>query len=145
MHGIFKNFRMGDLMTMKFPATLVLLYGQEIVVKSNTEMMNPFYTAMNSCDEDDDFDYKDDNLDDAGLIAALTSGKWKIHEAVESGGGHNFTDNTSQFSNFSFTFLTNGQATASNGTTTVQGTWAPRAPRVYRTSEEAQFHVPNHL
>jgi hypothetical protein len=123
MYDLFKDFHFGDLMSMKFPVTLVLLDGGEIVVNNNTEMRNAFMSAMSACDEDDDFDFNDDDLDDAGLVAALTSSNWKVFKAIESDGTFNFKDNTAQFSTFTFSFLADGTVTASNGSTTVNGTW----------------------
>jgi hypothetical protein len=66
---------------------------------------------------------KDDNgVDSAGQVTALNqtaqAGSWKITYFFDN------TDETNHFTGYTFVFNTNGTVTASNGTTTTNGTWS---------------------
>lgn len=75
-----------------------------------------------TCSLDDDGNDDDGFDDDGGSIAqvdnTVVDGKWNIIDFVEDG-----TDQTYHFNNFEFTFSNNGTLTASNGSTSKNGTW----------------------
>ncbi len=72
-----------------------------------------------SCSSDSD----DAPLDPAQSVQAVTdiavSGSWIISSYVDSG-----SDETSDYSGFSFTFNADGSLVAVNGTTTITGSWS---------------------
>jgi len=71
-----------------------------------------FILALNGCK-------KDDNPvnSSSGIKEILTSGTWRVTYFFDD------KDETTHFTGYNFTFLNNGTVTASNNTTTVNGTW----------------------
>ncbi len=61
---------------------------------------------------------KDDNNSTPSLPVNLPSGTWKLTYFWDD------KDETAYFADYSFDFQSNGTATATNGSTTVPGTWA---------------------
>lgn len=62
---------------------------------------------------------KEDVKTQKEIESEVTSGTWRISSFIDSG-----TDETSNFNGFTFTFNADGGLTASNGSTTYNGTWS---------------------
>jgi hypothetical protein len=62
---------------------------------------------------------KDDVKQKENIEAEVTAGTWKISYFSDSG-----TDETGNFTGYNFEFKSDGTLTASNGTTTYNGTWS---------------------
>ncbi len=72
-----------------------------------------------TCSNDDDSSFDDDGGSSiVQLEASITVGTWQVADFVEDG-----NDQTFHFSGYSFSFTTNGNVTATNGDTTMNGTW----------------------
>ena len=65
-----------------------------------------FTSLLNSCSKSDD------------ISNSVTSGKWKVSLFYDTG------DETSNFSGYAFTFHDGGHLEATNGATTINGTWS---------------------
>ncbi len=75
-------------------------------------------TLFTACTSDDDSS-SDNSQQIAQIEGIVETGTWRITNFNDSG-----QDETSDFTGYSFTFATNGTLTASNGTTTLDGTWS---------------------
>lgn len=76
-----------------------------------------FVTTASTCSHDDDND--DHSSDPQPVVNAVSSGTWRITYYFDTD-----SDETNQFSNYDFTFNTNGALTANNGANNYDGTWS---------------------
>jgi hypothetical protein len=105
------------LVNFDFPVILLLSSGEEVNVNDNADLEGSIENHQDGCNEDDNNDYHDDNVDDTALIAVLTQGTWKITQLLDG------TDQSSSFANYSFTFNADGTARATDGNSSLDGTW----------------------
>jgi hypothetical protein len=70
-------------------------------------------TVFSACQPDDD------DASNLPIDNTIVDGTWRVTRFSEDG-----VDETSHFSGYDFTFVANGAVTATNGATTVNGTWA---------------------
>ena len=84
-------------------------------------LLSVMVMGLVSCDNDDDDGDTGqfDSLDVTALQSAATAGTWKITRFIEDG-----EDETADFENYVFSFDTNGNLTADNGTSTFTGSWS---------------------
>lgn len=75
-------------------------------------------TLFSACTSDDDSS-SDNSQQIAQIEGIVEAGTWRITNFNDSG-----QDETSDFTGYGFTFASNGTLTASNGTTTLDGTWS---------------------
>lgn len=102
---------------INLPITLILSDGIEFIVNSLDSLESAIENNIDTCDEDDDFDYNDD--DEAVLLDFLTNGNWIIEEYSKDDG--EFTEE--DFDGYIFTFNSSMDVNANNGVTTVSGKW----------------------
>ena len=79
-----------------------------------------FTITFTSCSTDDSDNSSNDNsgsIENSEDIAQ--TGTWRVTNFIDSG-----DNETSDFNGYNFTFTSNGTLTASNGTTTYNGTWS---------------------
>jgi len=76
------------------------------------------FSLFNSCSSDDD-ENSNNSQQIAQVEGIVQSGTWRITNLNDSG-----QDETSDFTDYNFTFATNGTLSATNGTTTQEGTWS---------------------
>lgn len=113
----FHNLNEGVFASFKFPVTLMLYGGAEIVINNHDELEDAVEDNIDGCDEDDDNDHNDDDADDTELVSVLSGGDWKITYFF---GG---TDETDLFSAFVLALYENGTVLASDGASSVDGEW----------------------
>lgn len=75
-------------------------------------------TLFSSCSNDDD-ENPDNSQQIAQVVVIVESGTWRITNLNDSG-----QDETSDFAGYNFTFASDGTLSATNGTTTQEGTWS---------------------
>lgn len=75
-------------------------------------------TLFSACSTDDDSS-SNNSQQIAQVEGIVETGTWRITNFNDSG-----QDETSDFTDYNFTFATNGTLTATNGTTTQEGTWS---------------------
>jgi hypothetical protein len=117
LHDFFDTLLAGDIVSFKFPVTVILPDGAEMTIHNNDELEDIVEEMANDCDEDDDNDYNDDDADDTALVSALTDGVWEITYFFDD------TDETDAFAGFMFTFNADGTGLATDGGSSVNGTW----------------------
>lgn len=82
-------------------------------------LMLSFSLMSSMCSNDDDRSLNDNSQEIAQIESIAESGTWRITNFNDSG-----QDYTSDFTGYNFTFASDGTLTASNGTTTLDGTWS---------------------
>ena len=68
------------LASLNFPVTMVLADGSEITVNNNFELERAIEEAKDTCDEDDDNDYGDDDFTKERLDNLLMTCPWVVHD-----------------------------------------------------------------
>ena len=64
LYNFIENLEGGVLASLNFPITMVLANGDTVVVENNTELEAAIIDAEDDCDEDDDYDWNDDDIED---------------------------------------------------------------------------------
>ena len=108
-----------DLISFDFPVTLISQDSTRILVNSNTDFVNAMQNAIDSCDEDDDNDYNDDDFTKESLDSLLITCPWSIRrlEAIT-------VDNVNQTQEDILTFSQDGTVVSNNGIFPTQfGKW----------------------
>jgi hypothetical protein len=81
LYHFIKRVKEGEVFaSLNFPVTMVLADGTEIQVNSNIELAQTIREAKDSCDEDDDNDYGDDDFTKERLDQLLKSCPWVVYE-----------------------------------------------------------------
>ncbi|RAJ17050.1 hypothetical protein [Olleya aquimaris] len=75
--------------------------------------------SFNCSNDDDNNNPNDDSQQIAQIQSTAISGTWIVSSYIDSG-----QDETNDFSNYQFTFGTDGIITADNGTSSLTGTWS---------------------
>jgi hypothetical protein len=117
LYEFFFTLEESELVSFRFPVTVVMSEGEEIMANSNDQLEEIIENAMDDCDEDDDNDHNDDDADDTALVAVLTDGMWGITYFFDG------TNQTSAFADFIFTLNSDGTSLATDGTSSFDGTW----------------------
>ena len=98
-----------DLISIEFPLSFELQDGTTVTVNSNTELGNAIETAIDSCDEDDDNDFNDDDFTQEGLNAVLVECPWLV-----KGLERNNQDFSQEYVDYVLNFTDDGSVTARN-------------------------------
>lgn len=114
---VFENLDEGLFASFKFPVTLIVYGGAEIVINNHDELEDAIEDNIDGCDEDDDNDHNDDDADDTELISVLSGADWRITYCFGR------TDETDLFSAFVIALHENGTIVASDGASSVDGEW----------------------
>lgn len=118
LFNFIKTLQEGEVVSFKFPVIIQLSGDIKVTINDNDELKTAIESASGDCDEDDDTDFNDDDIDTSGLVAILINGSWKVDYFFDE------LNKTSQFSTYSFVFNANGSATATDGMSSVEGSWA---------------------
>lgn len=106
----------GTLASINYPITMVLADGSTLEVNNNQELQDAIEQAQNSCDEDDDNDWNDDDCTQASIEQALEDCVWEI---TDYNGDDVFNDYHIDFDpNYGFV------VTSPNGAPLHDGTWS---------------------
>jgi len=109
--------------TINFPITVILADGSEVSVNSIQALQREIELADDTCDEDDDFDYNDDDCNDCttdqleSLFADCAV--WKVGDLER-----NDNELDAQYTNYSFTFNADGTLSATENGMEQTGTWS---------------------
>lgn len=83
-------------------------------------LMLSFSLMSSTCSSDDDGGSPNNNSQQIAEVQTIaTSGDWTITSYIDSG-----NNETNDFNGYTFTFAANGDITATNGTTTYNGSWS---------------------
>ncbi len=80
MYRFVKNISESDIVSINFPIEVILSDGTLISIKNMMELKHAIEDAKNSCDEDDDNDYGDDDFTKERLDNLLVSCPWIVHD-----------------------------------------------------------------
>lgn len=67
-----------DLISIDFPLTYILHDSTEVTANSNAAFADAMQSAIDSCDEDDDSDYNDDDFTKESLDSLLIACPWSV-------------------------------------------------------------------
>lgn len=84
LHHFIRNLQGGVLASLNFPVTMVYKDGSTIEVHNNQELERVMAEARNTCDEDDDNDWNDDDFTKERLDHLLTSCPWIVHDVLRN-------------------------------------------------------------
>jgi hypothetical protein len=118
LYLFFNSLDSSDLVSLRYPVTLLLSGGQEVNVNNNIDLQASIEGHQKDCNENDNNNYNNDDLDDTPFIDVLTNGTWKITKLLKG-----TSDQTSAFTGFSFTFNTDGTALSTDGNSSTEGSW----------------------
>lgn len=99
-----------DLISIDFPLTFMLHDSTAVTVNNNSELANAMQSAMDSCNEDDNNDYNDDDFTLESLDSLLVACPWSIKklEAIDVNSSDQYRSNV-------LTFMSNGAVVSDNG------------------------------
>lgn len=80
------------VLTIDFPVSMYDYVQEEIVITSVTEMKSTIATYEDTCDENDEIDFEDENGDMA-FVSHLTTGSWFVTQYYDDGDLINLLDN----------------------------------------------------
>ena len=112
-----------DIITFGFPIIVSLADTTEVSINNFNELQTTIENAINTCDEDDDYDYNEDDCDNCtktdveNLLTSCTD--WTVNTLRRESN----TNYDTIYYNYAFNFLTDGTLSVSWNTTTVFGTW----------------------
>ncbi len=112
-----------DITTIDFPISVTLTDNSEVSINNFNELQTTIENAINTCDEDDDYDYNEDDCDDCTKIEIenlLTScSDWNVNTLRRESN----TNYDTLYNNYNFNFFNDGSLSVFWNTTTVYGTW----------------------
>lgn len=123
LHHFVKRVKEGDVFaSLNFPVTMVYADDSTTVVNNNVELQNTINDAKDTCDEDDDNDYGDDDFTKERLDAYLKICPWVVHEFKR-----NDQDNTAEYKEYALNFKENNIVVMrARGGHILTGTWSTR-------------------
>jgi len=81
LHRFIKRVKEGEVFaSINFPVTMELSDGSTVVVNNNQELQETIQAAKDTCNEDDNNDYGDDDFTKDRLDALLMTCPWVVHE-----------------------------------------------------------------
>lgn len=123
LYQFIENIEENDIVTIEFPITVMLADSSEIIINNLNELETVIENAENTCDEDDDYDYNDDDCDNcttAQIENLLTSCiDWEVDKLER-----NNIDYDNIYDGYEFNFTTDGTLSVYWSSTTAYGTWS---------------------
>lgn len=112
-----------DIVSLNFPITIILFDNSQLVLNSLSELEAAINNFSNSCDEDDDYDFNDDDCDNCTpteLESILTNCPNWIVDKLERYGN----DYDNYYDGYVFNFFTDGTVVVDYSGETDYGTWS---------------------
>lgn len=117
-----RNIDEDKIVTMDFPLIVSFADNSQASITNFVELETSILNAINTCDEDDDYDYNDDDCDNCTLIAVETllinCSNWQVDKLERNG-----MDYDDEYDGYDFNFFNDGTMSVFWNTTTVFGTW----------------------
>lgn len=111
-----------DIVILEFPITVYLANGSEVTINNLNELETAIENADNTCDEDDDYDYEDDDCDNCTLAMVeellLNCSDWEVDKLER-----NNNDYDNLYDGYEFNFFSNGTMSVYWSGITADGTW----------------------
>jgi len=122
LSNFFTSLDTNDIVSLDFPVELALYDGTKITVNTNTELASTLEKAKNTCDEDDDNDYNDDDYTQKDLELYLIECPLLLNEIIR--------DNQSkidQYSGYLMSFTENGEVSVKDAQgNVIVGAWSTK-------------------
>ncbi|PQV46614.1 hypothetical protein CLV33_109112 [Jejuia pallidilutea] len=107
LHKFIKRVKNAEVFaSLNFPVTMVLADGTTLEANNNEELQNIIADARDTCDEDDDNDYNDDDFTKERLDEYLKKCPWVVYEYKRYN-----QDNTQQYGQYAINFQEEGVVT----------------------------------
>lgn len=122
LYNFLDDLKSDDIVNIGFPINVVLADGTGASVGNLIGLEQTINDAKDSCDEDDDYDYNDDDCDNcttdqlADLLTGCTN--WTVAKLER-----NDQDLEDVYVGYSFNFLADGTLSAAANTNSFSGTW----------------------
>jgi len=123
LYGFLENIDQNDIVNLGFPIKVMLLDQTEININTLNELKNTIEMYANTCDDDDDYDYNDDDCDHCTkeeLTTYLTNcNNWAV-DMLE----RNDNDYDNIYDGYEFNFYENGTIHVYWTGSEAYGTWS---------------------
>ncbi len=122
LYNFIDDLESDDIVDISFPIDVVLADGTGISIGSLNQLEEVIDNAKDSCDEDDDYDYNDDDCDNcttnqlADLLTSCTN--WTVDKLER-----NDQDLEDNYVGYQFNFAADGTLTAATNSNSFLGTW----------------------
>ncbi|WP_250433127.1 hypothetical protein [Hanstruepera flava] len=123
LYSFLDEIESSDIVSLNFPITVILYDDTQLIVNSQSELELTIQDFANSCDEDDDYDFNDDdcnNCTPSQLESVLTDCSNWIVDKLERFGN----DYDDFYDGYVFNFFTDGSIVVEYGSNTHYGTWS---------------------
>jgi hypothetical protein len=123
LYDFIENIDENDIITIDFPISVTLADTTAVSIYNFNDLQTTIENAINTCDEDDDYDYSDDDCDNCSvteienLLTSCTD--WTVNTLRRDSN----TNYDNYYYNYAFNFSMDGTLSVSWNTTTVFGTW----------------------
>jgi hypothetical protein len=122
LYHFIDHIDLDDIVSLNFPITIVLFDNSQLILNSLTELEVAINNFSNSCDEDDDYDFNDDdctNCTPTELASILTTcSNWTVDKLERYG-----NDYDDYYDGYIFNFFTDGSVAVDYSGGTDYGTW----------------------
>ncbi|WP_426431718.1 hypothetical protein ACPX19_04370 [Winogradskyella sp. HB-48] len=116
------NLNDNTITTFNFPITVTLSNGSVTTINNFDDLEVAIENTIDSCDEDDDYDYSDDDCNDCTILEIenllVNCSDWNVNRLKR-----NAIDYDNAYYNYNFNFFSDGTMSVYWNTTTVYGTW----------------------
>jgi hypothetical protein len=122
LYDFIDHIDLSDIVTLNFPITVILFDNSQLVLNSLSELEAAINNFSDSCDEDDDYDFNDDdcnNCTPSELETILTNCSNWIVDKLERNGN----DYDDYYDGYVFNFSTNGSVNVNYSGSIIYGTW----------------------
>jgi hypothetical protein len=123
LYDFIEDIDNNDIITIDFPISVILADSTRVSLNNFNELQSTIENAINTCDEDDDYDYNEDDCDHCtktGVENLLTNClDWNVNTLRRDSN----TNYDNIYYNYAFNFFNDGTLSVSWNTTTVFGTW----------------------
>ncbi len=122
LYNFTQNIETTDIVSINFPIIVELQDTTQITINSLTELQSTINTYENTCDEDDDFDFEDDDCDTCTTEqlrdALVNCEDWIVKDLERD--SINYDD---FYDNFTFNFFDDNTVISVWGPNSASGTW----------------------
>ncbi|TXE20003.1 hypothetical protein ES692_01720 [Psychroserpens burtonensis] len=123
LYSFIEGINTNDITSINFPISVLIANGESLQINSLTELETTIENEQNTCDEDDDFDYNDDDCDHCTqeLVINLLTGcqNWYVDKTRQNSFNYDAI-----YDGYDFNFYIDGTVSAFWNSTSATGTWS---------------------
>lgn len=123
LYNFIENIDSNDIVVVSFPITVIVFDGTQITINNLNELETTINNFADSCDEDDDYDYNDDDCNNCtpnqleDILINCTN--WIVDKLERNG-----TDYDDVYNGYTFNFFSDGSVTSVYNSNNYYGTWS---------------------